>query len=96
MTTETTKLKAKLASLTSSLSALESTLAPLFAQTLPETTVALTAIEQAKLQTLLPYIVYDLVFSGFFCCISVCRLVNNKSSLLEIQGYRPQNPPGRR
>jgi exosome complex protein LRP1 len=68
MTTETTKLKAKLASLTSSLSALESTLAPLFAQTLPETTVALTAIEQAKLQTLLPYIVYDLVFSGFLCC----------------------------
>ncbi|KAJ7665201.1 Sas10/Utp3/C1D family-domain-containing protein [Mycena polygramma] len=62
MTTETTKLKAKLASLTSSLDGLESSLAPLFAQTLPETTVALTPIEQAKLQTLLPYIVYDLVF----------------------------------
>ncbi|KAJ6541854.1 Sas10/Utp3/C1D family-domain-containing protein [Mycena capillaripes] len=62
MTTETTKLKAKLASLTSSLSGLEESLAPLFAQTLPETTVALTPIEQAKLQTLLPYIVYDLVF----------------------------------
>ncbi|KAF7347392.1 Nuclear nucleic acid-binding protein C1D [Mycena venus] len=28
----------------------------------PETTVALAPIEQAKLQTLLPYIVYDLVF----------------------------------
>ncbi|KAJ7508571.1 hypothetical protein B0H11DRAFT_1965701, partial [Mycena galericulata] len=62
MTTETTKLKAKLDSLTSSLSTLESTLSPLFAQTLPETTVALTPIEQAKLQTLLPYLVYDLVF----------------------------------
>ncbi|KAJ6486101.1 Sas10/Utp3/C1D family-domain-containing protein [Mycena vitilis] len=62
MTTETTKLKAKLVSLTSSLDGLESSLAPLFAQTLPETTVALTPIEQAKLQTLLPYIVYDLVF----------------------------------
>ncbi|KAJ7103019.1 Sas10/Utp3/C1D family-domain-containing protein [Mycena belliarum] len=62
MTTETTKLKAKLDSLTASLSGLESTLAPLFAQTLPETTVALTPIEQAKLQTLLPYLVYDLVF----------------------------------
>ncbi|KAJ7110328.1 Sas10/Utp3/C1D family-domain-containing protein [Mycena crocata] len=62
MTTETTKLKAKLDSLTSSLSGLESTLAPLFAQTLPESLVSLTPIEQAKLQTLLPYIVYDLVF----------------------------------
>ncbi|KAJ7201364.1 Sas10/Utp3/C1D family-domain-containing protein, partial [Mycena pura] len=62
MTTETTKLKAKLKFLDSSLSTLEDTLAPLFAQTLPETTVALTPIEQAKLQTLLPYIVYDLVF----------------------------------
>ncbi|KAJ7757486.1 Sas10/Utp3/C1D family-domain-containing protein [Mycena metata] len=62
MTTETTKLKAKLASLDSSLSALESSLSPLFAQSLPETTVGLTSIEQAKLQTLLPYLVYDLVF----------------------------------
>ncbi|KAJ6601318.1 Sas10/Utp3/C1D family-domain-containing protein [Mycena vulgaris] len=62
MTTETTKLKAKIDSLTSSLSDLESTLAPLFAQSLPETTVALTPIEQAKLQTLLPYLVYDLIF----------------------------------
>ncbi|KAF7337689.1 Nuclear nucleic acid-binding protein C1D [Mycena sanguinolenta] len=62
MTTETTKLKARLASLTASLDGLESSLAPLFAQTLPETTLALAPIEQAKLQTLLPYIVYDLVF----------------------------------
>ncbi|KAJ7684002.1 Sas10/Utp3/C1D family-domain-containing protein [Mycena rosella] len=62
MTTETTKLKARLDSLTTSLSALESTLSPLFAQTLPETTVALAPIEQAKLQTLIPYLVYDLIF----------------------------------
>ncbi|KAJ7774624.1 Sas10/Utp3/C1D family-domain-containing protein [Mycena maculata] len=62
MTTETTKLKTKLDSLTLLLSDLESSLPPLFAQTLPETTVALTPIEQAKLQTLLPYLVYDLVF----------------------------------
>ncbi|KAJ6520342.1 Sas10/Utp3/C1D family-domain-containing protein [Mycena sanguinolenta] len=62
MTTDTTKLKAKLASLTASLDGLESTLAPLFEQTLPETTLVLAPIEQAKLQTLLPYIVYDLVF----------------------------------
>ncbi|KAJ7146272.1 Sas10/Utp3/C1D family-domain-containing protein [Mycena epipterygia] len=62
MTTETTKLKSKLDSLTASLSTLESTLSPLFAQTLPESTVALAPIEQAKLQTLIPYLVYDLVF----------------------------------
>ncbi|KAJ7640950.1 Sas10/Utp3/C1D family-domain-containing protein [Roridomyces roridus] len=62
MTTETTNLKAKLATLTNSIGSLESVLEPLLAQTLPETTVGLTPIEQAKLQTLIPYLVYDLVF----------------------------------
>ncbi|KAJ7292798.1 Sas10/Utp3/C1D family-domain-containing protein [Mycena rebaudengoi] len=62
MTSETNKLKNRLDSLTSSLSSLESTLAPLFAQTLPETLVELSPIEQAKLQTLISYLVYDLVF----------------------------------
>ena len=65
MTSETTKLKAKLASLTSSFDDLESLLEPLFSQTLPETLVGLEPIQQAKLQTVLPYIVYDLIFSSF-------------------------------
>ncbi|KAJ7070494.1 Sas10/Utp3/C1D family-domain-containing protein [Mycena amicta] len=62
MTTETTKLKAKLSALNASLSTLEDAIAPLLEQTLAETIVGLTSLEQAKLQTLIPYLVYDLVF----------------------------------
>ncbi|SJL06093.1 uncharacterized protein ARMOST_09429 [Armillaria ostoyae] len=62
MTTETAKAKSKLAILSSSLSELESQLEPLFTQTLPETLLSLEPIEQAKLQTLLTYVTYDLVF----------------------------------
>lgn len=64
MTTETAKAKSKLAILSSSLSELESQLEPLFTQTLPETLLSLEPIEQAKLQTLLTYVTYDLVFSA--------------------------------
>ncbi|KAK0456144.1 hypothetical protein EV421DRAFT_1728910 [Armillaria borealis] len=62
MTTETAKAKSKLAILSPSLSELESQLEPLFTQTLPETLLSLEPIEQAKLQTLLTYVTYDLVF----------------------------------
>jgi len=62
MTSETIKLKAKLTTLSSSLDDLEAHLAPLFSQTLPETIVGLETIQQAKLNTVLPYLVYDLVF----------------------------------
>ncbi|EGO31076.1 hypothetical protein SERLADRAFT_376679, partial [Serpula lacrymans var. lacrymans S7.9] len=62
MTSETTKLQAKLATLNVSLDELETQLEPLFAKSLPETVVGLETIQQAKLQVLLPYLVYDLVF----------------------------------
>ncbi|KAK0465488.1 Sas10/Utp3/C1D family-domain-containing protein [Desarmillaria tabescens] len=62
MTSETAKAKSKLAILSSSFSELESQLEPLFSQTLPETLLSLEPIEQAKLQTLLTYVTYDLVF----------------------------------
>jgi len=65
MTSETTKLRAKLAALTSSFDDLEILLEPLFSQTLLETLVGLEPIQQAKLQTVLPYLVYDLIFSSF-------------------------------
>jgi len=64
MTSETTKVKAKLATLSSSLDDLEAHIAPLFTQSLPELIIALDPIQQAKLQTVLPYLVYDLVFSA--------------------------------
>ncbi|RDB29596.1 Nuclear nucleic acid-binding protein C1D [Hypsizygus marmoreus] len=62
MASQTEKAKTKLSALSSSFDDLESLLDPLFAQTLPETILALEPIQQAKLQTVLPYLVYDLVF----------------------------------
>ncbi|KAF9486499.1 hypothetical protein BDN70DRAFT_870056 [Pholiota conissans] len=62
MATGTDKVKAKLAALTASFDDLETLLEPLFAQTLPETLIGLEPIQQAKLQTVLPYLVYDLIF----------------------------------
>lgn len=62
MSTETAKIHSKLAKLNKSLDELESQLEPLFAQSLPETLLALDTIQQAKLQVIIPYVVYDLVF----------------------------------
>ncbi|KXN88892.1 Nuclear nucleic acid-binding protein C1D [Leucoagaricus sp. SymC.cos] len=62
MAAESSKIKAKLANLNASLSELESLLEPLLSQSLPETLIGLEPIQQAKLQTVLPYLVYDLMF----------------------------------
>ncbi|KAH0591239.1 Nuclear nucleic acid-binding protein C1D [Termitomyces sp. J132] len=62
MASLTERAKGKLAALSTSFDELEEVLEPLFAQTLPETIVGLEPIQQAKLQTVLPYLVYDLVF----------------------------------
>ncbi|KAF5375288.1 hypothetical protein D9758_000543 [Tetrapyrgos nigripes] len=62
MTTETRKAKSKLAVLSASLEELESHLDPLFSQSFSETLLGLEPIQQAKLQTVIPYLVYDLVF----------------------------------
>lgn len=66
MNAETAKVKTKLAALSSSFDELETLLEPLFSQTLPETLLGLEPLQQAKLQTVLPYLIYDLVFSGSF------------------------------
>ncbi|KAN0100234.1 hypothetical protein V8E55_000218 [Tylopilus felleus] len=62
MSADTTKIRSKLAKLDKSLDQLEAQLEPLFAQSLPETLLALDTIQQAKLQAIIPYVVYDLVF----------------------------------
>ncbi|OBZ79810.1 Nuclear nucleic acid-binding protein C1D [Grifola frondosa] len=62
MLDDSDKLHAKLSALTDSLDDLEAKLDPLFAQTLPESVVGLETIQQAKLQVVLPYLVYDLIF----------------------------------
>jgi exosome complex protein LRP1 len=64
MANETNRLKAKLATLSESLDVIEGQLEPLLAHTLPETTVGLETMQQAKLQVVLPYLVYDLMFSA--------------------------------
>jgi len=63
MTAETSRIKTKLADLNALLSDLESQLEPILSKPLPETIIGLELIQQAKLQTVLPYLVYDLVFS---------------------------------
>jgi hypothetical protein len=63
MTSETSKLKSTLSTLDNSLDDLEAQLESLLAQALPETVARLDTIQQAKLQTVLPYLVYDLIFS---------------------------------
>ncbi|KAG1757046.1 Sas10/Utp3/C1D family-domain-containing protein, partial [Suillus lakei] len=62
MASDEDRLRAKVANLNASLDELETQLEPLFTKSLPETLVALETIQQAKLQVVLPYVLYDLVF----------------------------------
>ncbi|KIM70071.1 hypothetical protein SCLCIDRAFT_503486 [Scleroderma citrinum Foug A] len=62
MSADTSKLRKKIAKLNKSLDELESQLEPLFAQSLDETLLGLDTIQQAKMQVIIPYVVYDLVF----------------------------------
>ncbi|KAH7881123.1 uncharacterized protein C8R40DRAFT_1076590 [Lentinula edodes] len=61
---ETRKAKSRLKVLSSSLTEIEAAIAPLLSgeRTLPEILLTLEPLEQAKLQTTLPYLVYDLIF----------------------------------
>ncbi len=62
MSDDTLKTKRRLSTLASSLADLETDLAALLSQSLPERVLGLDTIQQAKLQIVIPYIVYDLVF----------------------------------
>ncbi|KIJ66399.1 hypothetical protein HYDPIDRAFT_26750 [Hydnomerulius pinastri MD-312] len=62
MASDGSKIHSKLAKLNKSLDELESQLEPLLSQSLPETLLGLETIQQAKLQVVIPYVVYDLVF----------------------------------
>lgn len=85
MASQTEKAKAKLSILASNLDDLETQLEPLFVQTLPESILGLEPIQQAKLQTVLPYLVYDLVFSASHYIFNDACLDQNDFSILEIQ-----------
>lgn len=92
MASQTSKVRAKLASLNTSLSELESLLEPLLAQSLPESTLELEPLQQAKLQTVLPYVVYDLVFSEFV--VTAQGVEYSRSAVyLKTKGVDPKTHP---
>ena len=62
MSDDTLKIRRKISTLTIALDALETNLTALSSQSLPELVIGLDTIQQAKLQVLIPYLVYDLVF----------------------------------
>lgn len=64
MTSEIADVKASLSTLFNSLNDLEAHLRPLFNQPLPEFAADLDRIQEAKLQTVLSYLIYDLIFSA--------------------------------
>jgi exosome complex protein LRP1 len=62
MSDDARKVRRKLSALTKSLDDLETILASLLSQSLPDLIIDLDTIQQAKLQVVIPYLVYDLVF----------------------------------
>lgn len=62
MSNDTLKIKKQLSTLATELDELETNLAALLSQPLPELIHGLDTIQQAKLQVVIPYLVYDLVF----------------------------------
>lgn len=62
MSDDTLKIKRRLSTLTRSLDDLETSLTALLSQSLPDLVIGLDTIQQAKLQVVIPYLVYDLVF----------------------------------
>jgi exosome complex protein LRP1 len=64
MASNSSKLTAKLDTVNACLDQLEAELIPLLSQSLPETAVNLSAIQQAKLHVLLPYLTNGLLFGA--------------------------------
>lgn len=73
MSNDTLKTKKRLSTLATSLDELETGLTALLSQPLPDLIHGLDTIQQAKLQVVIPYLVYDLVFGP--CCILISLLV---------------------
>lgn len=94
MDTETNRLKAKLSTLSESLDGIEAQLESLLSQTLPETIVGLETMQQAKLQVVLPYVVYDLVFSAYSTIYNPPNSQNNPWAVyLKAKGIDPKSHP---
>ena len=85
-------MKSRLAALTSSVNDLEELLEPLLAQSLPESIMALEPMQQARLQTVLPYLVYDLIFS-MSSTDQPCYLLRASLVYLKVRGIDPRSHP---
>lgn len=99
MSNDTLKTKKRLSTLATSLDELETGLTALLSQPLPDLIHGLDTIQQAKLQVVIPYLVYDLVFGPW--CILVSLLVTLPtntalSSLPQDQRPGPKNASGGR
>lgn len=83
---ETRRAKSTLNTLNVLLDDLQDKLDPLFHQSLPESLVALSPIQQAKLQTVLPYVVYDLIFSElsstFYAALSQSKSTSSRQAMI--------------
>jgi exosome complex protein LRP1 len=93
MTSETHQLKLKLATLSGSLDELEAKLEPLLAQSLPDSLADLESIQQAKLTTVLPYLVYDLIFSASNVSLHIEANFKYISVYLKSRGIDPKSHP---
>ena len=72
MSDDTLKIRRKISTLTNALDDLETNLTTLSSQSLPELVIGLDTIQQAKLQVVIPYLVYDLVFGPSYKKYSTC------------------------
>ena len=92
MSDDTLKIKRRLSTLTRSLDDLETSLTALLSQSLPDLVIGLDTIQQAKLQVVIPYLVYDLVFGpSLFSQLQLVGMTYIYYSLPKNQGYRPEN-----
>jgi exosome complex protein LRP1 len=65
MSDDTLKIRRRISTLTGSLDDLETSLTELSSHSLPDLIIGLDMIQQAKLQVVIPYLVYDLVFGSY-------------------------------
>lgn len=91
MSDDTLKIRRKISTLASSLDDLETSLTALSSQSLPDLVINLDTIQQAKLQVVIPYLAYDLVFSPSYFSLHAFLPTGMSYSLPKDKGSGPEN-----